>query len=370
MDEKNKNIIDNNFLSRGCSAPPRLYDKNDNIYKHGCSKFDSYDWLADLPAPDAANIFPFVEVRFKNSRLEFLHIGEEDELQTGDIVAVEGSPGHDIGIISLAGEAARIQMRKKKLDPGKGEFKKIYRRARVSDIEKWISAVDREENAKHRTREEARKLNLDMKINDVEYQGDGTKATFFYTAEERVDFRELIKALADAFKVRIEMRQIGVRQEASRLGGIGSCGRELCCATWMSRFKSVSTSSARTQQLSLNPQKLAGQCGKLKCCLNFECDMYEDALKEFPNTRLVLKTKKGDALHHKNDVFKRLVWYSYSDERSDIMAIPLDKVKKIIRDNEKGILPEKLEDFAFVKDKKVDFENAADQEDLHRFDKM
>ena len=308
------------------------------------------------------------EIRFKNSRLEFFQAAPDLDLKTGDIVAVEGSPGHDIGIVSLTGEAARLQMKKKKVNPETGEFRKVYRRARVSDIEKWITAVSKEEHAKYKTREIAGRLNLQMKVNDVEYQGDSTKATFYYTAEERVDFRELIKVLAEEFRVRIEMRQIGVRQEASRLGGIGSCGRELCCSTWMSKFQSVSTSSARLQQLSLNPQKLAGQCGKLKCCLNFENAMYEDALKEFPSSKITLKTRKGDAIHQKNDVFKRLMWYSYADDRSDIMAIPLDKVKDIIRDNEKGKLPEKLEDFAFVREKKVDFENATDQDDLKRFD--
>ncbi len=368
MDDKNHDILNNNFLSRGCISAPGIYDKNDDIYKHGCCKLDSCDWLSDIPAPDGVKAFANVEVRFKNSRLEFCQAPPEMELKTGDIVAVEGSPGHDIGIISLSGEAAKLQMRKKGVDVNAEELKKVYRRARVSDIEKWIKAVDKEENAKFKTREFARNLKLEMKVNDVEYQGDNTKATFYYTAEERVDFRELIKVLADEFRVRIEMRQIGVRQEASRLGGIGSCGRELCCSTWMSKFKSVSTSTARQQQLSLNPQKLAGQCGKLKCCLNFENDMYEDALKEFPSSKIVLKTQKGDAIHHKNDVFKRLMWYSYADERSDIMAIPLDKVKKIIRYNEKGKKVDKLESFAFVKDKKVDFENAADQDDLKRFD--
>ncbi len=368
MDEKNENIVNNDFISRGCSSAPCIYDKNDTIHSHGCCKLDSYDWLADIPNADAGAVFSNVEVRFKNSRLEFFHAPAELELETGDVVAVEGSPGHDIGIISLTGETARLQMKKKKADPDAEDLKKVYRRARVSDIEKWIHVVDKEEPAKFKTREFAGNLKLDMKINDVEYQGDGTKATFYYTAEERVDFRELIKLLADEMKVRIEMRQIGVRQEASRLGGMGSCGRELCCSTWMSRFKSVSTSSARLQQLSLNPQKLAGQCGKLKCCLNFENDMYEDALKEFPNPKVVLKTKRGDAIHHKNDVFKRVVWYSYANERSDIMALSLDKVKSIIKKNEKGILPEKLEDFSSVKDKKVDFENAADQGDLKRFD--
>jgi cell fate regulator YaaT (PSP1 superfamily) len=368
MDDKNQNIINNQFLSRGCAAEPRIYDKNDNIYKHGCCKLDSCDWLSDIPPPDGVSPFPNVEIRFKNSHLDFYRAAAELELAIGDIVAVEGSPGHDIGIVSLTGEAARLQMKKKKANPEADSLKMVYRKARVSDIEKWLSAVGKEESAKFKTTELANSLNLQMKINDVEYQGDSTKATFYYTAEERVDFRELIKLLADEFKIRIEMRQIGVRQEASRLGGIGSCGREICCSTWMTRFKSVSTSSARKQQLSLNPQKLAGQCGKLKCCLNFETAMYEDALKEFPSSNIVLKTKKGDAVHHKNDVFKKLMWYSYAKERSDIMAIPVDKVKEIIRKNENGKLPPKLEDFAFVKEQKVEFENATDQDDLKRFD--
>ncbi len=368
MDDKNQDILQNTFLSRGCASAPRVYDKNDHIYKHGCCKLDSYDWLSDIPMVDSRNRFSKVEIRFKNSRLEFFDVPLELELMTGDIVAVEGSPGHDIGIVSLTNEAARLQMKKKKISPDSEEFKKVYRRARVSDLEKWIVAVEKEEYAKSKTREFAGNLKLQMKINDVEYQGDSTKATFYYTAEERVDFRELIKLLADEFKVRIEMRQIGVRQEASRLGGIGSCGRELCCSTWMSKFKSVSTSTARVQQLSLNPQKLAGQCGKLKCCLNFENDMYEDALKEFPSPKIVLKTKKGDGIHIKNDVLKRMIWYSYAGERSDILAIPLDTVLKIIRDNEKGIIPDKLESLAFVKDKNIEYENAADQDDLKRFD--
>ncbi len=209
-------------------------------------------------------------------------------------------------------------------------------------------------------------------MNDVEYQGDGTKAVFYYTAEDRVDFRELIKILADQFKIRIEMRQIGVRQEAARLGGIGSCGRELCCASWMSSFNSVTTNSARTQQLSLNPQKLAGQCSKLKCCLNFERDAYIDALKDFPDNTIVLKTKKGDAFHQKSDIFKKLMWYSYENEPSNMMSLPIKNVKQVIGMNSKGKIPEKLEDFIFtvaVSEPKAEFENVVGQDDLNRFDK-
>jgi cell fate regulator YaaT (PSP1 superfamily) len=219
-----------------------------------------------------------------------------------------------------------------------------------------------------RSRQTADELELDMKISDVEYQGDGTKAIFYYTADERIDFRYLIKMLAELFRVRIEMRQIGVRQEASRLGGIGSCGRELCCSTWLSKFQSVTTQAARVQQLALNPQKLAGQCSKLKCCLNYEYDVYVDALKEFPDIRVVLKTKKGLGLHQKTEVFKRVLWYAYEEDELNMIAIPLDQVKEIMKMNANGKLPEKLEDFIQKKDSKSDFENAADQFELNRFD--
>jgi cell fate regulator YaaT (PSP1 superfamily) len=238
----------------------------------------------------------------------------------------------------------------------------------LSDIEKWITAVESEEQAMFKTRKIAVDLGLKMKINDVEYQGDNTKAIFYYTADERVDFRELIKLLAEEFKVRIEMRQIGVRQESGRLGGVGTCGRELCCATWLTNFRSVSTNTARVQQLSLNPQKLAGQCGKLKCCLNFEQEVYIDALKEFPNSEIILKTKKGEAIHHKTDIFKKIMWYAYINDESNLMAIPVKKIFEIIKDNGNGKFPEKLEDFAFSREQKIDFENVVGQDDLTRFD--
>jgi cell fate regulator YaaT (PSP1 superfamily) len=209
-----------------------------------------------------------------------------------------------------------------------------------------------------------------MKINDVEYQGDNTKAIFYYTADDRVDFRELIKILADEFKVRIEMRQIGARQEASRLGGIGSCGRELCCATWMNDFHSVTTNSARVQQLSMNPQKLAGQCGKLKCCLNYEFETYKDALKGFPDAEAVLKTRKGDAIHQKTDIFRKLMWYTYVNDPSNFMAIPVEKVIQVIEDNKAGNIPEKLEDYAHISEPKNDFENVVTEDDLTRFDDL
>jgi len=302
MEDKQIQYIEikgNPFLSRGCCHPPQPYHDNRKITGHPCCKLDSYDWLKDLPLPEDQPPFDCVEVRFKNSRKEFYRFTREMKLEVGDVVAVEGSPGHDIGIISLTGEIVKLQMRKKGVDPKSENLKIVYRRARLTDIEKWIAAVNLEETTKLESRKIASDLDLTMKINDVEYQGDETKAVFYYTAEDRVDFRELIKVLAERFKVRIEMRQIGVRQEAARLGGIGSCGRELCCSTWLTNFRSVSTSTARTQQLTLNPQKLAGQCGKLKCCLNFENDIYLDILKEFPDTNIALKTKKGKAVFQK-----------------------------------------------------------------------
>ena len=360
----------NPFFTRGCCDVPKLYHKNDKVFQHNCSKFDAHDWMKDIPFPEGFKVIDIVEVQFKNNRKDFYRLPSDLTVEVGDIVAVEASPGHDIGIISLTGEIVRFQLRKKKVDPHATEFKKVYRKARLTDIEKWMASVESESSTMYKAREIAIRLNLQMKINDVEYQGDNTKAIFYYTAEDRVDFRELIKVLAEEFKVRIEMRQIGARQEASRLGGIGSCGRELCCATWLSDFHSVTTNSARVQQLSMNPQKLAGQCGKLKCCLNYEFETYQDALKGFPAVEIALKTRKGEAIHQKTDIFKKLMWYTYVNDPSNFMAIPVDKVIQIIEDNKAGNMPEKLEDFAFISESKTDFENVVGQDDLTRFDNL
>lgn len=368
MEEEKKQLCNNNFLSRGCICLPKMYDNNKHTYKPGCAKLDSTNWLSDMELPPGQKLFDCVEVRFKNSRKEFFRINTEYDIIEGDIVAVEASPGHDIGIVTLAGESCLIQMKKKKVDPGSENIKKVYRKARATDIEKWISSVEAEDQTMFRSRRAADELELEMKISDVEYQGDGTKAIFYYTADERIDFRQLIKILADLFHVRIEMRQIGVRQEASRLGGIGSCGRELCCSTWLTRFQSVTTQAARVQQLALNPQKLAGQCSKLKCCLNYEYDVYADALKEFPDIRVPLKTKKGTAIHQKTEVFKKLMYYSYEGDEFNFIPLPLEKVKEIMNLNNRGKQPEKLEDFVKSKDTKSDFENAADQFEFNRFD--
>lgn len=347
------------LMSRGCCASSRILDKSNKKMAHSCPKLDTREWLSDIPAAPGSSTFQYVEVRFKNSHKAFFKTPEEIELNKGDIVAVESSPGHDIGIVSLTGETARLQMKKKKVHPDSEFVKKIYRRARLNDIEKWLKAVEKEDETMVKARKLASGLGLVMKVNDVEYQGDGTKAVFYYTAEDRVDFRQLIKVLADSFKVRIEMKQIGVRQEAARIGGIGSCGRELCCSTWMTDFKSVTTQVARTQQLSLNPQKLAGQCGKLKCCLNFEQDAYVDELDSFPDSSIPLSTRKGEAVYQKMDVFKNIMWYSYLDDPGAHHAIPVNKVKYILSQNKKGRKPENLEKFVdeIVEENKMDERN-------------
>ena len=332
----------------------------------------SYDWLAPYDNKNFSKAcnHNVVEVRFKNAKCDFFIKPADLMLETGDIVAVEASPGHDIGIVNSLGPFAKIKQKHKKKDQNPETLKKLYRRAKASDIDKWISAVELEESTKMRSRAFANDLKLKMKISDVEYQGDKTKATFYYTADERVDFRELIKYFAEAFSVRVEMKQIGVRQEASRIGGIGSCGRELCCATWLNRFKSVSTSTARNQQLSLNPQKLAGQCSKLKCCLNYENDLYIEALKEFPPTPITLKTKSGDAIYQKIDVLKKMMWFAYEKEPETLYAVPLKKVYEIIELNKKNQPAEDLEKEATQLIPKSNIINYFNEEDdIKRFDK-
>jgi cell fate regulator YaaT (PSP1 superfamily) len=352
------NIIDiksDAMLSRGCCSMFQPIDGSNSVVTKACPKLDAHEWLSQLP--DAkTDVSKFVEVRFKNSNKAFFLQPEEIELTKGDLVAVEASPGHNIGIVSLTGATARLQMQKKKIHPDSIHIKKVYRRARSHDIEKWLKVVEKEDNTMIETRKIARNLDLVMKVNDVEYQGDGTKAIFYYTAEERVDFRQLIRVLAEKFRVRIEMKQIGVRQEAARVGGIGSCGRELCCSTWLTDFKSVTTQVARTQQLSLNPQKLAGQCSKLKCCLNFEQDVYLDALENMPDSSINLKTKKGDASFQKMDIFKRILWYSYLFDPHTLFPLSAKKVEYIILQNKKGKSIDSLENFMQkeVEHKKLD----------------
>ena len=310
------------------------------------------DWLADIEAPaSAGEAFDCVEVRFKNGRKGFYRNVNRLPLQAGDIVAVESAPGHDVGCVMSTGQLARMQMRRKKEDPASPDIRKVYRVATQKDIDIWQTAISREKKTLVRTREICDNLGLVMKLSDVEFQGDNLKATFYYTAEGRVDFRQLIKELAGAFGVRIEMRQIGLRQEAARVGSIGSCGRELCCTTWLTDFRSVNTSAARTQRLSLNPQKLAGQCGKLKCCLNFELDVYADALKGFPPTDAPLRTEKGVAHFQKMDVFKGMYWYAYDFEAMNWIGLHVADVAEIQRVNRKGEKPESLEMYVHEDDR-------------------
>jgi cell fate regulator YaaT (PSP1 superfamily) len=326
--------------------------------------------LSNMTLPSGQQRFNIFEVRFKNGRKHFYKNPENVPITMGDIVAVEGSPGHDIGTVSLAGELVKVQMKKRKITEDHEDVKKIYRKASQRDIDIWQQARGKEEETQKKGREILGRLGLQMKLSDVEYQGDGNKATFYYTAETRVDFRQLIRDLASAFSIRVEMKQVGARQEAARLGGIGSCGRELCCSTWLTDFRKVTTSAARYQQLSLNPLKLAGQCGKLKCCLNFELDTYLDALKTFPKQDLVLKTEKGDAVFVKMDIFKNHLWYTYKEERFKWFRLTLDQVLEIValnKNNEKSISLEEYE-ADVVLPEKVDFEDAVGQDSLTRFD--
>ena len=345
QDKNQNNPLDAQLLNRGCEIK-KEYNIGQKVLRCGRCKLSQYDWLKDYENQEVTGPVCLAEVRFKNDRKDYFTYPEDLALEVGEFVAVETAIGHDIGIVTLLGEIVKRQMKRKRFRTPLEEMKKIYRRARVGDVEKFLAAIKLEDNTLARTRTIIDNLGLEMKLNDVEYQGDKTKAIFYYTADGRVDFRELIKKLAEEFHIRIEMRQIGVRQESAKLGGIGSCGRELCCASWISDFQSVTTSVARVQQLSPNPQKLAGQCGKLKCCLNFEYEAYVEALKAFSDPNIVLKFKEGDAVHQKNDVFKGIMWYSYTNDRGNIMAIPVDKVKEIIAMNKKGQKPTRLEDYA------------------------
>ena len=295
----------------------------------GCFKLHETPWLEGYPENIPTDIF---EVRFKNTRRSFYQNVNNLPLKRGDIVAVEASPGHDIGIVSLTGDLVAKQMRRTGFNPYNGEYRKIYRKAKPYDIERWQEAIALEHETMIAARQIAADMALNMKIGDVEYQGDKIKAIFYYIADERVDFRELIKVFAERFHIRIEMKQIGARQEAGRIGGLGACGRELCCASWMSSFSSVTTGAARVQDISLNPQKLAGQCSKLKCCLMYEYDAYADARKEFPRLREPLQTAEGEWFFVKNDLLAGTMYFSSSKETmSNLAAVRVERVKEIIR---------------------------------------
>ena len=351
---------------------PRGCKSNGTCGTDSCNKLTVFDWLANMQLPSGEEAFDVVEVRFKNSRKEYFRNTDNLPLKIGDLVATQAKSGHDIGQVTLTGELVRFQLKKKKIKEDSDALLKIYRMATQNDIDKWQTARDREAEVQKRAREMAILLRLEMKISDVEFQGDGSKATFYYTADNRVDFRQLIKDMAQAFSIRIEMRQVGLRQEASRLGGIGSCGRELCCSTWLTDFRTVSTAAARYQQLSLNPQKLAGQCGKLKCCLNFELDAYRKALKHFPKTETKLQTEKGVAICQKVDIFKGYLWYAYKGEWTNWHLLTHDQANEIIRKNRANEPVASLEDFALdlpAKTEEKVFENVVGQDSLNRFDR-
>lgn len=306
----------------------------------GCNKMNVFDWLSnmDMPGQDRFNV---VEVRFKNGRKEFYKNSDSINLITGDAVIVEVPNGHHLGYVSMQGELVRLQMQKKKV-ANDGEIKKIYRIAHQKDLEKFEEVKKRELPTLYRTREIIRNLKLEMKLSDIEYQADNTKATFFYSADDRVDFRELIKILAGEFKIRVEMRQISLRQEAGRLGGIGVCGRELCCATWLTEFKNVATSAARYQNLSLNPSKLSGQCGRLKCCLNYELETYMEALEDIPKIEGPLLTEKGEATLQKTDIFRKIMWFGFREENT-WYPLNVSRVNEILRLNREGKKPASLD---------------------------
>lgn len=330
-------------------------------------KLAVYDWLSDLPKTDCAP--EIVEVRFKNTRKAFFSNPSQLNLQTGDIVAVEAALGHDIGVVSLSGELVKEQIRVKRIDLERNPLKKVYRKAKPHDIEKWQQAIALEHETMIKSRKIAADLKLNMKIGDVEYQGDKTKAIFYYIADDRVDFRTLIKVLAETFRIRIEMKQIGARQEAGRIGGIGPCGLKLCCSTFITNFISVSTSAARYQDISLNPQKLAGQCGKLKCCLNYEVDAYIDAQKDFPSANIPLNTGEGMLYHQKTDIFGRTMSYTPDKEgKGAFIQIPVKRIKEIIAMNRKGIIPPRAVEEQADAPVDIKYTDGVGEESLNRFD--
>ena len=352
------------------SGLPKGCKNNGTCGLDSCNKLTVFDWLANMSLPAGEQPFDYVEVRFKNGRKNYYKNSESITLSIGDIVATQAQAGHDVGMVTLTGELVRVQMKRKNIEIDGEDVLKVYRKATQKDIDIWHKSRDKEETMKVKARQFAIDLSLEMKISDIEYQGDGSKATFYYTAEERVDFRELIKVFAREFRTRIEMKQVGFRQEAARLGGIGSCGRELCCSTWLTDFRSVSTSAARYQQLSLNPQKLAGQCGKLKCCLNYELDAYMDALEDFPKTDVKLKTEKGIAVCQKIDIFQGYMWFAYEGEWTNWHKLTTSQANEIIQSNKKNEKIASLEEYAadLIESTKTEFENVVGQDSLTRFD--
>jgi len=344
----------------GCTScgtgKPNGCKSNGGCSTGGCNRLNVYDWLADLPIDDLENACKVLEVSFnQGSRKDFYRNNTANIFTKGDIIAVEGVSGFDVGTVNLTGELVRLQLKKKKLDENSSDFKKVLRLATDHDIAKWKETKLREKQVLIRSRAIARQLKVDLKMSEVEIQADARKATFYYIADERVDFRELIRIYATEFKVKVEMKQIGARQEAGKVGGIGSCGRELCCSTWLTDFKSVNTNAARYQNLSINQTKLSGQCGRFKCCLNYELDTYLDALQHFPDDADVIEVAKGRAFLVKKDIFRNLMWYTMADSTKHY-PLTIESVRKIKEQNIKGIKPETLETVEIVSGKPKEVE--------------
>ena len=359
-----KNIIYD--CSRGCTTERTENGELICNYSHSCCKLADFDWLEGISDPKFSNLY---EVRFKNTRKGFYENTSHQLLKTGDLVVVEAATGHDVGIITLSGPVVSRQMARNHFDMETKELKKIYRKARQLDLEKWQEAIARENSTMIRARQIAADLGLDMKIGDVEFQGDGTKAIFYYIADERVDFRQLIKVFAEEFRIRIEMKQIGARQEAGLIGGLGVCGRALCCAKFITNFQSISTQAARCQDLSLNPQKLAGQCGKLKCCINYEVPVYVDAHNRIPQVNAPLEFMDGQAWLVKTDVLKGIMWFSYEQgNASKVTPLTVEEVRRIKAANQKGNKPATM-----LKDQddseSIDFVSSIGDDSIDRFDK-
>ena len=353
-------------VGRGCTFCEGEFGPEAYVAE-GCFKLHEENWLDQYPDTQPTDIF---EVRFKNTRRGYYRNVNNLDLKHGDIVAVEAVPGHDIGVISLTGDMVQKQMRRTGFNPQNGEFRKIYRKAKPYDIERWQEAIALEHETMIASRQIAADMGLNMKIGDVEYQGDKIKAIFYYIADERVDFRELIKVFAERFHIRIEMKQIGARQEAGRIGGLGACGRELCCASWMSTFSSVTTGAARTQDLSLNPQKLAGQCSKLKCCMMYEYDVYADARKDIPRLREPLQTVEGEWFLVKTDILAGLMTFSSSKETmSNLQTLTVARVKEIMAANRAGRKVEQLQDADAVTERVEEPTYRSEEDSITRFDK-
>ena len=351
--------------SRGCTVTRNEKDELNCTYRRGCCKLEDYDWLQGVTQNQFADIF---EVRFKNTRKGFYVNASNQSIKMGDMVIVEAQSGHDLGIVTLEGPLVGRQMRCKGLDPETVELKKIYRRAKQLDIEKWQEAIAREQETMIRARQIAVELGLEMKIGDVEFQGDGTKAIFYYIADGRVDFRQLIKVFAEEFRIRIEMKQIGARQEAGLIGGLGVCGRELCCANYITNFKSITTAAARCQDLSLNPQKLAGQCGKLKCCLNYEVANYADAMSRIPKVSEPLEFEDGPAYLMKTDILQEIMYFSYEKgSLANLYPLTAEEVREVIMMNRNGEKPESLK--VEVAPQGPQFISAVGDDSITRFDK-